>query len=98
MAVGRQEKVITVSIKKLTSTRVLSNTMRLSGNTPGSVQTDMQLPTMMNLINTQLETGGSYEGDISSDYRSKDEMTCRLMLCLVTTLCHGVGSSQLDQG
>ena len=25
------------------------------------VQTNMQLPTMMNLINTQLETGGSYE-------------------------------------
>ena len=35
--------------------------MRIIGNLQDSVQTNMQLPTMMNLINTQLETGGSYE-------------------------------------
>ena len=56
-----QEKVIAAIIKKLTSTKVLSNYNEIIGNLQDSVQTNMQLPTMMNLINTQLETGGSYE-------------------------------------
>ena len=56
-----QEKVIAAIIKKLTSTKVLSNYNEITGNLQDSVQTNMQLPTMMNLINTQLETGGSYE-------------------------------------
>ena len=56
-----QEKVIAAIIKKLTSTKVLSNYNEIIGNLQDSVQTNMQLPTMMNLINTQLESGGSYE-------------------------------------
>ena len=56
-----QEKVIAAIIRKLTSTKVLSNYNEIIGNLQDSVQTNMQLPTMMNLINTQLETGGSYE-------------------------------------
>ena len=56
-----QEKVIAAIINKLTSTKVLNNYNEIIGNLQDSVQTNMQLPVMMNLINTQLETGGSYD-------------------------------------
>ena len=55
-----QEKVIAAVIKKLTSTDVLKNYNAILSGLQDSVQTDMSLETMMNLINTQLESGGSY--------------------------------------
>ena len=51
----------------------------------------MQLPTMMNLINTQLETGGSYE-DFSSDHRSRTKWLAVLCHAWLQSLCNGVGS------
>lgn len=55
-----QEKVIAAIIKKLTSTDALKNYNAILSGLQDSVQTDMSLETMMNLINTQLESGGSY--------------------------------------
>ena len=55
-----QEKVIAAVIKKLTSTDALKNYNAILSGLQDSVQTDMSLETMMNLINTQLESGGSY--------------------------------------
>ena len=55
-----QEKVIAEVIKKLTSTDALKNYNAILSGLQDSVQTDMSLETMMNLINTQLESGGSY--------------------------------------
>lgn len=55
-----QEKVIAAVIKKLTSTDTLKNYNAILSGLQDSVQTDMSLETMMNLINTQLESGGSY--------------------------------------
>ena len=55
-----QEKVIAAVIKKLTSTDALRNYNAILSGLQDSVQTDMSLETMMNLINTQLESGGSY--------------------------------------
>ena len=55
-----QEKVIAAIIKKLTSTEALKNYNSIISGLQDSVQTDMNLETMMNLVNTQLETGGSY--------------------------------------
>ena len=55
-----QEKVIEAVIKKLTSTDALKNYNAILSGLQDSVQTDMSLETMMNLINTQLESGGSY--------------------------------------
>lgn len=56
-----QEKVIAAIIKKLTSAQVLGNYNEIIKNLQGSIQTNIQLPVLMNLINTQLETGGSYQ-------------------------------------
>ena len=55
-----QEKVIAAIIKKLTSTDALKNYNNIISGLQDSVQTNMSLETMMNLVNTQLETGGSY--------------------------------------
>lgn len=55
-----QEKVIAAIIKKLTSTRALKNYNAIISGLQDSVQTNMSLETMMSLINTQLESGGSY--------------------------------------
>ena len=55
-----QEEVIAAVIKKLTSTDALKNYNAILSGLQDSVQTDMSLETMMNLINTQLESGGSY--------------------------------------
>ena len=55
-----QEKIIAAVIKKLTSTDALKNYNAILSGLQDSVQTDMSLETMMNLINTQLESGGSY--------------------------------------
>jgi len=55
-----QEKVIAAVIKKLTSTDALKNYNSIISGLQDSVQTNMSLETMMNLVNTQLETGGNY--------------------------------------
>ncbi|MBP2623951.1 LCP family glycopolymer transferase CpsA [Streptococcus oricebi] len=56
-----QEKVIAAVIKKLTSTDALKNYRAIISGLQDSVQTNMALETMMNLINGQLESGGSYK-------------------------------------
>ena len=55
-----QEKVIAAIIQKLTSTDALRNYNGIISGLQDSVQTDMGLETMVNLVNTQLESGGSY--------------------------------------
>lgn len=55
-----QEKVIAALIKKLSSVETLANYQSILDNLEDSVQTDMGIETMMGLINSQLETGGSY--------------------------------------
>lgn len=55
-----QEKVIAAIIQKLTSTDALKNYNGIISGLQDSVQTNMSLETMVNLVNTQLESGGSY--------------------------------------
>lgn len=55
-----QEKVIAAIIQKLTSTDALRNYNGIISGLQDSVQTNMSLETMVNLVNTQLESGGSY--------------------------------------
>ncbi|WP_148880850.1 LCP family protein [Streptococcus sp. Marseille-P7376] len=55
-----QEKVIAAIIQKLTSTDALRNYNGIISGLQDSVQTNMTLETMVNLVNTQLESGGSY--------------------------------------
>ena len=56
-----QEKVIEAVIKKLTSTSALKNYNEIISGLQDSIQTNMELPILMNLVNTQLESGGSYQ-------------------------------------
>ena len=56
----RGKNVIAAIIKKLTSTSALKNYNAIISGLQDSVQTNMSLETMMSLINTQLESGGSY--------------------------------------
>ena len=55
-----QQKVITAIIRKLTSTEALSNFSEIIQGIQDSIQTNMPFVTMMNLVNSQLETGGLY--------------------------------------
>lgn len=55
-----QQKVITAIIRKLTSTEALSNFSEIMQGIQDSIQTNMPFITMMNLVNSQLETGGLY--------------------------------------
>ena len=56
-----QQKVIVAIIQKLTSTEALKNYDSIIKGLQDSIQTNMPLETMMNLINTQLESGGTYK-------------------------------------
>lgn len=56
-----QQKVIVAILQKLTSTEALKNYDSIIKGLQDSVQTNMPLETMMNLINTQLESGGTYK-------------------------------------
>lgn len=56
-----QEKVIEAVIKKLTSGQALRNYNEIISGLQDSIQTNMELPTLMNLVNTQLESGQSYQ-------------------------------------
>lgn len=56
-----QQKVIVAIIQKLTSTEALKNYDGIIKGLQDSIQTNMPLETMMNLVNTQLESGGTYK-------------------------------------
>lgn len=56
-----QQKVIVAIIQKLTSTEALKNYSDIIQGLQDSLQTNMPIETMIDLINTQLESGGSYK-------------------------------------
>ena len=56
-----QQKVIVAIIQKLTSTEALKNYSDIIQGLQDSLQTNMPIETMMDLVNTQLESGGSYK-------------------------------------
>ena len=56
-----QQKVIVAIIQKLTSTEALKNYDNIIKGLQDSLQTNMPLETLMDLVNTQLESGGSYK-------------------------------------
>ncbi|HFI0787647.1 TPA: LCP family protein [Streptococcus suis] len=55
-----QEKVIAALINKLTQPENLVHYQDIIQSLSDSIQTDMQLETMMELVNQQLESGGNY--------------------------------------
>ena len=56
-----QQKVIVAIIQKLTSTEALKNYSDIIQGLQDSLQTNMPIETMMDFVNTQLESGGSYK-------------------------------------
>ena len=56
-----QQKVIVAIIQKLTSTEALKNYSDILQGLQDSLQTNMPIETMIDLVNTQLESGGSYK-------------------------------------
>lgn len=56
-----QQKVIVAILQKLTSTEALKNYDGIIKGLQDSIQTNMPLETMMNLVNAQLESGGTYK-------------------------------------
>ena len=56
-----QQKVIVAILQKLTSTEALKNYSTIIDSLQDSIQTNMPLETMMNLVNAQLESGGTYK-------------------------------------
>lgn len=56
-----QEKVIAALISKLSQPENLVHYQEIIQSLSDSIQTDMQLETMMDLVNQQLESGGSYQ-------------------------------------
>lgn len=56
-----QQKVIVAIIQKLTSTEVLKNYSSILQGLQDSLQTNMPIETMIDLVNTQLESGGNYK-------------------------------------
>ena len=56
-----QQKVIVAIIQKLTSTEALKNYDNIIQGLQDSLQTNMPLETMMDLVNTQLDSGGQYK-------------------------------------
>ena len=56
-----QQKVIVTILQKLTSTEALKNYDSIIKGLQDSVQTNMPLETMINLVNAQLESGGTYK-------------------------------------
>ncbi|HFU4116529.1 TPA: LCP family protein [Streptococcus suis] len=55
-----QEKVIAALIKKLSSPENLTNYQAILKGLEGSIQTDLSLETIMELVNTQLATGNQF--------------------------------------
>ena len=68
-----QQKVIVAILQKLTSTEALKNYDSIIKGLQDSVQTNMPLETMMNLVNAQLESGGTYK-IISQDLKGAGRM------------------------
>ncbi|COO28491.1 capsular polysaccharide biosynthesis protein Cps14A [Streptococcus pneumoniae] len=56
-----QQKVIVAIIQKLTSTEVLKNYSSILQGLQDSLQTNIPIETMIDLVNTQLESGGNYK-------------------------------------
>ncbi|VPD57154.1 capsular polysaccharide biosynthesis protein Cps14A [Streptococcus pneumoniae] len=56
-----QQKVIVAILQKLTSTEVLKNYSTIINSLQDSIQTNMPIETMIDLVNTQLESGGNYK-------------------------------------
>ena len=56
-----QQKVIVAILQKLTSTEALKNYSTIIDSLQDSIQTNMPLETMMDLVNAQLESGGTYK-------------------------------------
>ena len=56
-----QQKVIVAILQKLTSAEALKNYDSIIKGLQDSIQTNMPLETMMNLVNAQLESGGTYK-------------------------------------
>ena len=56
-----QQKVIVAILQKLTSTEALKNYDGIIKGLQDSIQTNMPIETMMDLVNTQLESGGNYK-------------------------------------
>ncbi|MDS2451025.1 LytR family transcriptional regulator, partial [Streptococcus pneumoniae] len=56
-----QQKVIVAILQKLTSTEALKNYSTIIDSLQDSIQTNMPLETMINLVNAQLESGGNYK-------------------------------------
>ena len=56
-----QQKVIVAIIQKLTSTEALKNYSDIIQGLQDSLQTNMPIETMMDLVNAQLGSGGSYK-------------------------------------
>lgn len=55
-----QEKIIAALIQKLSQPENLINYQSIINNLQDSIQTNMSLETMMKLVNTQMESNGSY--------------------------------------
>ena len=68
-----QQKVIVAIIQKLTSSEALKNYDTIIQGLQDSLQTNMPIETMISLINTQLEQGGSYQV-ISQDLKGTGRM------------------------
>ena len=68
-----QQKVIVAIIQKLTSTEALKNYSDILQGLQDSLQTNMPIETMIDLVNTQLESGGSYKVN-SQDLKGTGQM------------------------
>lgn len=68
-----QQKVIVAIIQKLTSTEALKNYSDIIQGLQDSLQTNMPIETMMDLVNAQLESGGSYKVN-SQDLKGTGQM------------------------
>ena len=68
-----QQKVIVAIIQKLTSTEALKNYSDIIQGLQDSLQTNMPIETMMDLVNAHLESGGSYKVN-SQDLKGTGQM------------------------
>ena len=68
-----QQKVIVAIIQKLSSTEALKNYSDIIQGLQDSLQTNMPIETMIDLVNTQLESGGSYKVN-SQDLKGTGQM------------------------
>ena len=68
-----QQKVIVAIIQKLTSSEALKNYSDIIQGLQDSLQTNMPIETMMDLVNAQLESGGSYKVN-SQDLKGTGQM------------------------